>query len=120
MRVVITGGRANYDRPHIWKTLNTIHAATPITLLCEGDADGVDRIAGRWADTKGVQHVTCHANWTGQGDSAGTIRNTLMLDLIKPDVVVAFAGGRGTTNMMLQAKKQGIRLIDAENKEYRT
>jgi UDP-N-acetylmuramoylalanine-D-glutamate ligase len=31
----------------------------------------------------------------------------------KPDLVVAFPGGRGTANMVEQAKQAGVEVIDA-------
>ena len=36
-----------------------------------------------------------------------------MLDIGKPDLVVAFPGGRGTNDMMSRTKKAGIKLYVA-------
>ena len=45
---------------------------------------------------------------TGMAKSAGHIRNQVMLDKGKPDVVVAFPGGRGTADMVRRAEGAGI------------
>lgn len=42
------------------------------------------------------------------GKSAGPIRNQTMLDDGKPDLVLAFPGGRGTADMVAKAEKHGI------------
>ena len=42
------------------------------------------------------------------GRSAGAIRNRDMLDTGKPDLVVAFSGGRGTADMVRRAGKAGV------------
>jgi hypothetical protein len=43
-----------------------------------------------------------------QGKAAGPIRNQRMIDEGKPDLVIAFPGGRGTADMVSRAKKAGI------------
>jgi ABC-type Fe3+-hydroxamate transport system substrate-binding protein len=45
------------------------------------------------------------------GPSAGPIRNGRMLEY-KPDLVIAFPGGRGTANMVKQARKAGIAVVE--------
>jgi hypothetical protein len=46
----------------------------------------------------------------------GPIRNKPMLEEGKPDLVVAFPSGRGTANMMKQAREAGVpvRVITAD------
>lgn len=41
-------------------------------------------------------------------NAAGPIRNQHMLDIGKPDVVLAFPGGRGTEDMIRRAEKAGV------------
>jgi acyl-CoA synthetase (NDP forming) len=54
-------------------------------------------------------HVTSFpANWKKHGKSAGPIRNQLMLDVGKPDLVIAFPGGSGTADMIRRARKAGV------------
>jgi hypothetical protein len=42
------------------------------------------------------------------GRAARPIRNQRMLDEGKPDLVVAFPGGRGTTDMIRRAERAGV------------
>jgi hypothetical protein len=37
-----------------------------------------------------------------------------MLDEGKPDLVLAFPGGRGTANMMRQARERGVRVVEVQ------
>lgn len=115
MIVLITGGRDYRNQAELVKVLDQLHAERKFTILVEGDAKGADRLSGKWAEDRGVQLVKVPANWNGQGLSAGTKRNTLMLDLFNPELVVAFPGGTGTANMMGQAHKRGIEIIDVED-----
>lgn len=55
-----------------------------------------------------VPRCTMHANWDKQGRKAGPIRNQNMIDLMAPDAVIAFPGGRGTQGMIDLAKKNGV------------
>jgi len=52
------------------------------------------------------------ADWKSYGKGAGPIRNQLMLDEGKPDLVLAFhndiSSSRGTADMIRRAKKHGI------------
>jgi hypothetical protein len=48
--------------------------------------------------------------WAGK---AGPIRKQQMLDEGKPDLVVAFPGGRGTAHMVRIARAAGIEVIEA-------
>lgn len=47
------------------------------------------------------------ADWERNGRAAGPIRNRQMLDG-KPDLVIAFPGGKGTADMVAEAKRRGI------------
>jgi cysteine synthase len=108
MRVIVCGGRDFRNHAFIYTNLDRLHAEKPITGLMHGGARGVDQIAAEWARTKPeIQRFVCHANWKAHGRAAGPMRNLRMLEW-KPDLVVAFPGGRGTTNMVNQAKVAGV------------
>ena len=51
------------------------------------------------------------AEWKKHGKAAGPIRNRKMLQDGKPDLVLAFPGGRGTANMVELATDAGIRVM---------
>ncbi len=111
MRVLVCGGR-DYHRPaQVFSELNRIHSETPITELMQGGAKGADQLAREWAETKPeVRRFVCKADWAKHGKAAGPVRNARMLEW-KPDLVVAFPGGRGTANMVKQAADAGVRVI---------
>ena len=67
-------------------------------------------MAGEWANSAGVSVEEFAADWRGHGRAAGPMRNADMLAIGVPDLVVAFPGGRGTANMVKQARAAGIRV----------
>jgi hypothetical protein len=116
MRVLVCGGRDYLNVAKVWDTLDQIHAGEGggVSLLIEGGATGADRLGRTWAQRRGVSLRTFNANWTKHGKAAGPIRNQRMLDEGKPDVVLAFPGGRGTADMVARAKMFGARLVEVE------
>lgn len=111
MRVIVCGGRDFSDSQHLLNTLNRIHSETPITEVIEGDARGADKMAGDWARLRGISLTVVPADWNKYGKSAGYKRNVAMADL-KPDAVVAFAGGVGTNMMKRIANERFIKVIE--------
>jgi hypothetical protein len=107
-RILVCGGRDYRDADAVFATLDAINAVQPITQIIEGGATGADRLALAWAIKRKVEVKTFCAEWTLNGRAAGPIRNRKMLDEGKPDKVVAFPGGRGTANMVEQAKSAGV------------
>lgn len=107
MRVLICGGRGYCNVPLIRKTLVELWGEGYKTLI-HGAATGADTIAGIEGKLIGMDILAFPANWTKFGKSAGYIRNAQMLIEGKPELVVAFQGGRGTLNMLDQATKYGV------------
>lgn len=108
MRVLVTGGRDFEEIDTLYHALDQIHQETPITLIIEGGAKGADRLARRWADARNVPFVTEEADWTRHGKAAGPLRNGRMIKEHKPDLVVAFKGGKGTADCKAQARAAGV------------
>lgn len=104
MRVLVCGGRDFDDPGLLFKTLENHH----IEKLIEGGARGADRIARQYAYTMNIPKLTFEADWKKYGNSAGPIRNQQMIDEGKPDLVIAFPGGRGTADMVKRAIKAGV------------
>jgi len=110
MKVLVTGSRdKGVNKQYVWTTLDKY----PITCLIAGGASGVDEYASEWADASVVPCMTFFAPWKGMKargklKAAGPIRNGWMLEHGKPDLVLAFPGGSGTRNMVMQAEKAGI------------
>lgn len=115
MRVLVTGGREFSDAKVIHDLLSMVHKETPLTTLIHGNAKGVDRICGEWAEDNGIEVISCPANWKRHGRAAGMIRNQQMLKDHTPDLLVAFPGGPGTANMIERARLAGIQIRYLEN-----
>ncbi len=113
IRVLVTGGRAYADRDHVFATLDALHAERGIAALATGGAVGADRLADAWATVRGIVHRRYTPDWQQHGRAAGAIRNSEMLRGFAPDVVVAFAGGRGTADMVAKARRAGVEVIEA-------
>ena len=108
MKVLVCGGRNFDDREFVRIVLDRIHKETPITGIVHGAAPGADTLAGWWATINEVPNLDYPAPWRTHGKAAGPIRNQMMLDAEKPDMVVAFPGGRGTADMVDRARRAGI------------
>lgn len=111
MRLLVCGGRSYSDREKLFWVLDALHAATPVTLVIHGGANGADALAGAWAKERGVTVQVFEADWSN-GKSGGPIRNTAMLREGKPGLVVAFPGGAGTRNMISQARSVSVRIVE--------
>lgn len=112
MRVLVTGGRDFNDALTLGSWLGGVHKDHGIDVLIEGGAAGADYMARKFAEWAGIAVETYPADWS-QGKSAGPIRNLQMLEEGRPDLVVAFEGGKGTANMVKQARKAGVRVLIA-------
>jgi hypothetical protein len=117
MRVLICGGR-DFDNQGAME--QAISELSPGTVVIHGGARGADRLAGECAKAAGLVVSAYPADWKTHGRAAGPIRNQRMLDLGKPDLVVAFPGGRGTADMVRRAKSAGVKVreIDVPRMEY--
>lgn len=129
MKVVVTGGRDYADQQRVDEILDTIHRETRIEMLGHGDASGADSLADDWAKRRGVAVDPHPADWddidtppvlirvrNGKPYNvlAGFRRNIDMLDEIRPDLVVAFFGSRGTAHCRMEAFKRGIAVLDVD------
>lgn len=109
MRVLVCGGRDYDDLATVFATLDAVHAERPISMIIEGGAEGADYLAARWSVVREIpEHRRFTPDWAIHGKAAGPVRNQRMLDEGKPDLVVAFPGGRGTDDMTRRAIKAGI------------
>jgi hypothetical protein len=107
-RVLVCGGRDYDDQDHIWNTLVAIDLESRIDVVIHGCATGADTAGVVWAQKTGRKHAPFQADWREHGKAAGPMRNQRMIDQGKPDLVVAFPGGRGTADMVRRAEAAGI------------
>lgn len=114
MRVLVCGGRDYADRTGLFMELDRLHAAWCFEVVIEGEARGADTLAREWAESRGLPVEKYPADWARDGRAAGPIRNRRMLVEGKPDMVIAFPGGRGTDNMLAQAITAGVSTWEVE------
>jgi hypothetical protein len=118
MRVLVCGGRKYTDRDYIWNTLCEIDEKRgPILVVIHGAATGADTEAMIWAQTpritgRKILHAPFVADWRQYGNAAGPIRNARMIAEGKPDLGLAFPGGRGTADCVKQMRAAGIEVIE--------
>lgn len=110
MRILVCGGR-DYKR---W--MNVYDALTehyPCHVI-NGGAEGADNASSGWAKSNEMPLTVYPAQWGKYGKSAGYIRNKQMLEEGKPDLVLAFPGGKGTAMMVKLAKEASIPVKEFE------
>ncbi len=116
MRVLVCGGRDFTDQEYLTKILWQVDTeACGFSEVLHGGCRGADWLAHLWIH-EGVpeEGLTCpleqifRADWDKHGKAAGPIRNQQMLDEGKPDLVLAFAGGKGTDDMCRRAREAGV------------
>ncbi len=117
MRILVCGGRNFDDSTLVFATLDALFPSTDDietwlppsdTVIIHGGARGADLLGDSWAVTNWVRIEEYRADWEKYGKSAGYIRNKQMLVEGKPDLVIAFPGGKGTAMMVKIAKDAGI------------
>ncbi len=117
MRILVCGGRDFKNRDLVFSKLNSLFPSTddintwlpPVdTVIIHGGARGADRLAEDWAVINWVHVEEYKADWDKFGKSAGYIRNKQMLTEGKPDLVIAFPGGKGTAMMVKIAKEADV------------
>jgi hypothetical protein len=118
MRVLVCGGRNFADvtkNEHImeWNFMNDWldkwHEGHEGDLtVIHGAARGADMTAHVWAHSIGAHIKQYPADWKKYGKQAGYVRNAQMLKEGKPDLVIAFPGGKGTAMMVKLAKEAGV------------
>jgi YspA, cpYpsA-related SLOG family len=109
--VLVCGGRDFTDRETVFGELDRLHRERRITLVVHGGAHGADELAGEWASSRRIACRVFHADWRAYGKAAGPIRNKQMIDEGRPDLVVAFEGGRGTAGMVSLAREARLEIV---------
>lgn len=109
-RVLVCGGRDFADSSQIWGELDTLlrRARHDCMVVIQGGARGADQIAREWCASRFVKYENYPAKWGEHGKAAGPIRNQRMLDAGRPELVLAFNGGRGTADMVRRAQAAGF------------
>ena len=112
MRVLVCGGRNYQDYSVVEHALDDYHKEHNITVIIHGAATGADTLGERWAKANEIPYCGIPAKWKKHGNSAGPIRNKWMADNMRVQHVIAFPGGRGTENMIKEAKNKEISVTE--------
>jgi len=108
MKILVCGGRDFNDYKLVSEALNPyIHEGL---VIVHGAAKGADSLAMKWA-MDNATHEAYPADWTKYGKRAGYIRNVQMLNEGKPDLVIAFPGGKGTAMMIKLSESAGVPVV---------
>lgn len=119
MRVIVCGGRDYTDTMTLTRVMNKVwdlwsEIADEGFFLATGECStGADSMAKAWGEvSKCVNKYKGYpAKWELYGHQAGPIRNAQMLEDFKPDMVVAFPGGKGTADMAKKAQAAGVTVL---------
>jgi hypothetical protein len=124
MRVLVCGGRTYSDIARVTEILDVINGQNPelpdvyqelkIKVIISGHAKGADTLGEDYAQWNDIELEVYPAQWNRYGKRAGYVRNTQMLEEGKPDLIVAFPGGRGTAMMCDIARKAGVEVMEVE------
>jgi hypothetical protein len=112
MRVLVCGGRDFDDAGLVGATLDGYWERSRHMVVIQGGASGADRLARAWCVRRLVMYENYPAAWKTHGKAAGPIRNQHMIDEGRPEIVVAFPGGRGTADMVRRSREAGIPVIE--------
>jgi len=110
-RVIVCGGRKFDDRMFMANVLDRVVEQKGEIFVIHGGAEGAAKLAGEWAASRGMPCAEVGALWDLFDHAAGPIRNGWMLAL-QPHGVVAFPGGDGTANMIMQARAAGVPVME--------
>lgn len=107
-RVLVCGGR-NYGATtaELQLLVKELSAIRPAVII-HGAARGADSLAANFARQTGIPCRAYPADWQRHGRRAGYLRNRLMLQKAKPDLVIAFPGGPGTAHMIRIAREANV------------
>jgi hypothetical protein len=124
-RILVCGGREygtritedGYSAPNykeielLNSSLDSLLATYKDIVIIHGCARGADSLAAAWATKNSIEQLKFPAQWSKYGKAAGFLRNTEMLEVGKPDLVVAFPGGTGTQMMCKIASAANVEVI---------
>ncbi len=105
--VAVTGSKPVDDADRICAALDQVRTKYPDMVLVHGGGPGAEKIAARWAESRGVHQVVCKPDWNAHGRAAPFRRNDELLRLL-PKGVIAFPGSGITDNLVDKATQLGI------------
>lgn len=122
MIAIVCGGRDYSNAQRLAQVLDAAVVRLGLECIIEGaEPKGADTLAHEWAKARGdIRWIRVPADWDSSPKGAGPIRNRLMLDILQAAppgseiAVIAFPGGRGTANMVTQARGKSVKVIEID------
>ena len=105
--VAVTGSKPVENAQTICTALDHVHGKYPDMVLVHGGGPGAEKIAARWAESKGVHQVVCRPDWNTHGRAAPFRRNDQLLKLL-PKGLISFPGSGVSENLVDKATQLGI------------
>ena len=105
-RLIVCGSRKFKNYKMLERHLDAFDALSRFTAIVHGNAEGADKMAGKYAVKSGLTEVKMKADWDKHGNSAGAIRNREMATA-GAEAVVAFwdFSSSGTKDMIKVARQ---------------
>lgn len=108
MILLVCGGRNFTDREFVNWTLERVDAKRFVMLVVHNGEPGAAELAEQWATARHINVARNPVLRKDLGPAAMPTCNQEMLDIFRPDGVVAFPGGAGTADMVRRAQEVGI------------
>ena len=105
--VAVTGSKPVGDADRIYSALDNVRNKYKDMVLVHGGGPGAEKIASRWAESRGVHQVVCRPDWNAHGKAAPFRRNDQLLSLL-PKGVISFPGSGISENLVDKAIQLGI------------
>ena len=109
--ILVCGGRNFTDQCMVDSVLDWSSIRGDIRII-NGGAKGADACATRYAKENNHLYKEYKADWAVNGRAAGPLRNREMLREEDISLVIAFPGGKGTADMIRQARAKGIEVLE--------
>ena len=105
--VAVAGSKPVDDANPICAALDQVRGKYKDMVLVHGGGPGAEKIAARWAESRGVHLVVCKPDWNAHGRAAPFRRNDQLLNLM-PKGLLAFPRSGVTENLVDKATQLGI------------
>ena len=108
--VAIVGSRNFNDYKLFCKIVDEYRKNKKIDKIVSGKCPtGADQLAERYAEENNIPTLLFPAEWKKYGDSAGPIRNKIVIDNATDVIAFPSKYGRGTQGTIKLAEKKGIK-----------
>lgn len=133
MKIIVAGSRSITDKSHVFEILDAVKnnlakQHISIDVIVEGEAEGVDLLAKKWANERGIavepftawwqdlegvdeKYIRTRADGSKYNVLAGHQRNQRMIDYVDTtDLLIAIWDSKstGTKDILQRARKKGI------------